>query len=276
VPSNARLIKGIVVIAHGVLQHAQDFHELALFLANDGFAVYAMDDFNHGKSAGGPCGDVIDYQLLVGDLICFCEMVREKHEQTQPFFVIGHSMGSMLSVLIANKIRQLRALILIGNPNKAGPGVASLFGIRFLAPLTQTPLACRISELLSKIDPYGIAAPLHVESITSDPEKLKLIMSDRRRGKPVTRNKSAFELLKMRDAMKKEAAKITVPLLQLHGSEDDISLVSGAQELFASVATPVACKEIKVFVGSKHEILNDRDRLEANACILEFINSQTR
>ena len=44
--------KAIVIITHGMAEHAQRYDEFANFLNQNGYIVYAHDQRGHGKTAG--------------------------------------------------------------------------------------------------------------------------------------------------------------------------------------------------------------------------------
>ncbi len=48
--SRARPLKGCVLISHGLHEHALRYHGAASALAEEGFAVFAIDHIGHGKS----------------------------------------------------------------------------------------------------------------------------------------------------------------------------------------------------------------------------------
>lgn len=182
-PQNEESIRGICVIAHGMLEHAQNYHEFACKLAIENkFAVYAMDHVGHGESSGDS-GFFDSYELLVDEYIDLHYWIRstQHNNNNLPCFLFGHSLGSMIVSAACNRIPNVKAVGLSALPLDAGPGAASLFGIRALYPLSQTSVAIPILKFLSSIDPRGSGAPVFLESCTSDPEKLEFAKSDFRR-----------------------------------------------------------------------------------------------
>jgi len=116
-----------------------------------------------------------------------------------------------------------------------GPGVSSPFGFRCLYPITQTSVAITLTSLLASIDPSGAAAPLLQEEITSDINDLMKLKKDKRMGPNYVTNKSAYEVLKLVDNSKLEIKNIKIPVLIIHGSIDQISLLEGSQYLYDNI-----------------------------------------
>jgi len=116
-----------------------------------------------------------------------------------------------------------------------GPGVSSPFGFRCLYPITQTSIAITLTSLLASIDPSGIAAPLLQDEITSDSDDLIKLKKDKRMGPNYVSNKSAYEILKLLDNSKLEIKNIKIPILIIHGSIDQISLLEGSQYLYDNI-----------------------------------------
>ena len=182
-PKNEEDIKGICMIAHGMLEHAQNYHEFATKLALENkFAVYAMDHFGHGESSGDS-GFFTSYEMLVNEYIDLHHWIRSTQHNSKnlPCFLFGHSLGSMIVSAACNRIPNIKAVGLSALPLDAGPGAASLFGIRALYPLSQTSVAIPLLKFLSSIDPRGKGAPVFLESCTSDEGKLEFSRSDFRR-----------------------------------------------------------------------------------------------
>jgi alpha-beta hydrolase superfamily lysophospholipase len=89
--------QGVVVIAHGMGEHAARYARLATALTADGWAVYASDHRGHGRTAADPesLGRLGDdgWNALVADLGRVIDAAAERHPGL-PLVLLGHSMGS--------------------------------------------------------------------------------------------------------------------------------------------------------------------------------------
>lgn len=124
-------IRGIVQIAHGIVEHIERYDEFAAFLANNGFLVVGNDHLGHGKSINdeselGFFAEEGGWDIAVGDMEKLHDMVAEEHPGV-PYFLFGHSMGSFLArtyiilhrsgldgVILSGTGQQPKALVLGG------------------------------------------------------------------------------------------------------------------------------------------------------------------
>ncbi len=100
-PDNDGPIRGVVQIAHGMSEHSARYARFAERLTKAGFAVFANDHRGHGQTAGeisnvGYFEDGNFWDAAIDDLAQFNKIIRNQYA-TQPIFLFGHSMGSMLA-----------------------------------------------------------------------------------------------------------------------------------------------------------------------------------
>ncbi len=100
-PDGSVPVKGVVQIAHGMVEHAGRYRFLANALTDSGYAVYAGDHRGHGKTAGSPekAGHFPEkdgFRLAAGDMKALTDIIKEERPGL-PVFLYGHSMGSLLS-----------------------------------------------------------------------------------------------------------------------------------------------------------------------------------
>lgn len=93
-------VKGIVQIAHGMVEHAQRYEDFSRFLASNGFLVYANDHRGHGRSIKdekkrGFFAKRNGFQKVVEDFEQITSKIRKNYPNT-PLFLFGHSMGSFI------------------------------------------------------------------------------------------------------------------------------------------------------------------------------------
>jgi alpha-beta hydrolase superfamily lysophospholipase len=62
-----------------------------------GYQIYALDHRGYGKSDGN-IDEISGFSVFVADLKIFFDIIREKHSD-EKIFLIGHSMGSVISLL---------------------------------------------------------------------------------------------------------------------------------------------------------------------------------
>lgn len=91
--------KAVVIIAHGMAEHAGRHGRLAERLTEAGYSVYAPDHRGHGRTAQsredlGYLGED-GFRAAVADLRQLHQIVKQKHPELS-VFLLGHSMGSFL------------------------------------------------------------------------------------------------------------------------------------------------------------------------------------
>ena len=117
--------RGVVQISHGMTDYTARYKNLIEFLTGEGFIVCGHHHLGHGKTAR----DALDFgffadkggvELLVRDMHSMNRLLRERFPEL-PVIMLGHSMGSFISRLYANKYPHTIAGLIIhgtGGPNK--------------------------------------------------------------------------------------------------------------------------------------------------------------
>jgi len=122
--------KANVMISHGMAEHSLRYDDLAKYLNDNGFNVFAIDHIGHGKYAKilGHMGKD-EFNLCVSNMNELIELINE--ETKLETFLLGHSMGSFLSQLYIERYHNIKGCILSGSSKatplmKMGSIVASL------------------------------------------------------------------------------------------------------------------------------------------------------
>ena len=90
-------LRGLVVLVHGLGEHAGRYGAVAEQLNTWGFAVRGYDHYGHGESAG-PRGGLSSDTRLLDDLADMIECTRARLPPGLPLVLLGHSMGGQLGV----------------------------------------------------------------------------------------------------------------------------------------------------------------------------------
>lgn len=98
--------KAVVIMLHGLLQHAECFAPIANHLAQKGYLVVALDQRGHGyrhfHNHPNDPGYAIDYPGSMEDLTAVARTLREQHP-TLPLFCLGESAGAAITVRSATR-----------------------------------------------------------------------------------------------------------------------------------------------------------------------------
>lgn len=92
--------KGIVVIAHGFMEHSGRYIDFAKQLVAHNIGVCIIDHRGNGFS-GGMKGDIEDFFDFVEDLSAVVDTLRAKYKK--PIMTFGHSMGGLITFIYGLK-----------------------------------------------------------------------------------------------------------------------------------------------------------------------------
>ncbi|MCH1884050.1 alpha/beta hydrolase [Agrococcus sp. ARC_14] len=116
--------KGVVLIAHGLGEHALRYEHVAQRLVAAGYAVWAIDQRGHGATGiEQHSGDLTKLgrlgaggmRAVVGDLSTTLRRIRGEHPGL-PVAILGHSWGSLSTqILLNSKAELVDAAVLTGS-----------------------------------------------------------------------------------------------------------------------------------------------------------------
>jgi len=234
-----------LVLCHGYAEHGGRYDAVASRLAGQGLAVWAIDLHGHGAS-GGERASVRDVAHLVEDVLVALDRAHAARPQL-PAFVLGHSMGGLVSTALAlDHQDRLGGLVL------SGAAIADPAGIEPLLELDPLPEVVLSSDMLSRdpqvaadydADPLNYRGPFRRET-------LRALTSGARH-------------------VRVRFASLRLPLLVLHGGDDQIVPAAASQDLFDGAAS--SDKELGIYPGLRHEILNEPEGSEITDRIAAWI-----
>lgn len=94
--------RGILLICHGLAEHARRYARFAATMAAAGYHVYAHDHRGHGETTapGAPLGRFAQHggaDIVIADVLAIRELARERHGDL-PVILFGHSMGGLIAL----------------------------------------------------------------------------------------------------------------------------------------------------------------------------------
>ena len=92
-------LRGVVLLVHGLGEHAGRYDHVARQLNAWGFAVRGYDQSGHGESPGLP-GSLPTENRLLDDLADMVDSTRTRMQKQTPLILLGHSMGGLVVALI--------------------------------------------------------------------------------------------------------------------------------------------------------------------------------
>lgn len=108
--------KGVVLLVHGMSEHAGRYDEFARYLNDRGYIVFADDHRAHGRTEsdvnrGRHKGNI--FRKTLEDELFICDMLKDEYDL--PVFVLGHSYGSFISQALAQENTCAKAIALVGS-----------------------------------------------------------------------------------------------------------------------------------------------------------------
>jgi len=200
--------KAILLVVHGLAEHSGRYMNLVNHLVPSGYAVYGMDHIGHGKS-DGKRAYVERFHDYTKTLKTYFDMIQ-KWQPKKPIFLIGHSMGGLISSAHLLKHQEELAGAVLSGPSIKVPDNISQ-AIIFLGKMLSIIMP---KAGLIKLDPDGVSQdPAVVEAYVNDP----LVFT----GKATSR--LGAELLKTMQSVTKQATKIKLPIMIVQGGDDKLA-----------------------------------------------------
>jgi acylglycerol lipase len=232
--------RAVVLIVHGIGEHGGRYMNVVNHLAPRGHALYAVDHIGHGKS-GGTREYVERFEDYVDTLKIFFDMIRG-WQPDRPIFMLGHSLGGLIATVYLLD-------------HQGGLAGAVISGPAVKVPDNISPVTVALGKLLSAVMPRFGLVGLSADGVSRDPAVVRAYVQDPLVYTGKTPARSAAEMLKAMQRVEAEAARITLPILILQGSEDKLVDPSGAQMLYDKVGS--TDKTYKLYEGLYHEVHNE-------------------
>jgi alpha-beta hydrolase superfamily lysophospholipase len=236
----------VVLLAHGLGEHARRYDHVAARLVADGGEVYAPDHYGHGGS-DGERAVVDDLAAMVEDLRAVAVRVGAK-QAAIPMVLVGHSMGAVIAARYAQLHGdELAALVLSGPPLGDNPALAALLD---MDPFPDVPID---PAVLSR-DPAVGAAYAADPLVYHGPLTLTTLQGIFAGVEAVAQGGELGEL----------------PTLWIHGEVDELAPLEPARAAIAHLRGRHF--EEKVYPQARHEIFNETNKDEVIEDVLAFIH----
>jgi alpha-beta hydrolase superfamily lysophospholipase len=248
--------RGLVFILHGYGEHSGRYRHVMEYLAAYGYASCAPDHRGHGRSARH-LGDLESFDRILEDLALFKDVILTGVRPSR-LFILGHSMGGCL------------ALCLSARHSRSVTGTVAIAPMILIPPYA-SPVLIAVSSVMAALAPRLPAQAFPVEYTCRDPQVLEASQRDPccYNGKMMVRTGSQmlYGIKKARSVLH----EISLPLLLLHGGDDQVMNVDGSRHVLAEVGS--RDKELKIYEKLYHEILNEPEKDRPLADILAWLDA---
>lgn len=249
--------KAAIMLVHGLGEHCQRYEPLAAHLNAAGYSVYSMDLPNHGNSAG-PKGHIESFDKFLDAASGLYQRIVSDNADA-PVYLLGHSMGGLISsrFLIDHQDKFKGAIL-------SGPAIQS----------PQSPPSWQIGlmKVISMFAPKLGMLELDSNLVSRDPAVVKDYLDDPLVNDNKLSAKLLVEMFKTMGEVADNAAKISLPLLIMHGAEDQLTSPSGSQWLNQEVAS--SDKTLKIYPELFHEIFNEPEAPTVFADVVSWLDAR--
>lgn len=249
-------LRGVVLLVHGLGEHAGRYEHVARELNNWGFAVRGYDQFGHGES-GGPRGGLPTPGRLVDDLAEMVQSARTRTPDGVPLIVLGHSMGGLVAAQYA----------------AAHP--ASIDALVLSSPALGTR-ASALQKLLLRTLPrlapdLRVGNGLQTRWLSHDPEVERAYRAD-----PLVHDRISARLAGVitgggRQVLA-QAPRWKVPTLLIYAGRDRLVDPAGSRAFAA--AAPARLVTSCCFEELYHEIFNEQDAQPVFDCLRRWLDQR--
>ncbi|WP_010235435.1 alpha/beta fold hydrolase [Clostridium arbusti] len=287
-PRKRHKVKGIIQVAHGLGETIEYYEEFADFFIQNGYIVYVNEALGHGRTAG----DINDLSYkytggntgtdglnhMVNNLKMLTDDIKRKYFNKK-IFLIGHSLGSVLSQIYAYKYGDsINGIIFTGAISDLGE---EKFGnlIRIAKNEVETygrsePSLEAFNAIFGHLNDKFEPASTEFDWITSDEKMLKESLSSPYANIQFNTGFYLDFFYALKDRIdKNNLRKIPkdLPLFFLSGSDDPFG--NGIKELF-NIYREERLKDISfnLYEGKRHSILREVNRSVVFKDILNWIN----
>ncbi len=276
--------KAVLQIAHGMCEHKERYYPFMRFMAEHGYACVIHDHRGHGKSLRNP--EDLGYfyenggEALVEDLHQITREIKKEY-QGLPFFLFGHSMGSMAVRCYTKKYDfELDGLIVCGCPSDnplAGIGLVLDRVLKFFqGGHGRSNLADKI--FAGDFEKRFAAEGMEHAWICTDKEVVKAYNADPACNFTFTLNGYESLLWLVKHTYSSDGWVLKQRELPIHfvsGSDDPCMVSEGkfmeAVDLMKAVGYVNVTSQL--YAGMRHEILNEIGKEKVYSDILEFYDN---
>jgi alpha-beta hydrolase superfamily lysophospholipase len=281
--------RAVLLIAHGMAEHADRYAPLAQFLGVRGFHVHAIDHRGHGRSATnaddlGHFSDSDGWLKVIGDLQTAVTHVRNLHPGL-PVVLLGHSMGSFISQAWAIEHgKGVDALVLSGSNH----GSILLYRIAGLvARLEKFRQGARGKSALLEFLSFGAfnnafkPARTDYDWLSRDEAQVDLYVKDPLCGFRVS-NQLWIDLLGglVEITKVKNLARIPheLPVYLLAGDQDPVGQAGKGVEKLAVKLREAGIRDVSVMLyrEGRHEMFNETNRAEVFGDLAQWLKTHLK
>ncbi len=255
--------RAVLVVVHGLGDHARRYRGLAQALNAQGVAVLAQDHRGHAGS-GGARQRIDSVEQAAGDVGLALQEAARRWPAV-PVYLHGHSFGGLVVVHMA--------------ATSAATTTQHLAGVVVSSAALQRPAGVSDGQLsvvraLSALAPGLGLEPLDPAKVVREPAAQAALVADPLIDKNKLPARTVATLLMGVDAIQPKLAQVRQPLLMLHGGADTVTPPAGSSALHDQAASTE--KRLRLYDKALHDLLHEPEAAAVTQEIAAFVTKQRR
>jgi alpha-beta hydrolase superfamily lysophospholipase len=229
----------VIILVHGGGDHSGRHTNVVNYFVQRQYAIYAFDLRGHGHSPGQR-GHINTWNEFREDFAAFKKIVRQEQPDL-PVIIYGHSLGGVITLDYCLRNPQGLSGLICSSPAIGELGIAAILW--------------QIARILDRIWPScPLKTGLDISKLSRDPDVEKAAKAD-----PLYHSKATprfgMQVKKTVEKIHSNARDLSLPLLIVHGTDDEIASIEGSRKFFNNVTYPD--KDFREYKGGFHELHND-------------------
>ena len=250
--------KAVVALLHGLGEHIGRYAHVGEAFSNAGYAVMGFDLRGHGKS-GGLRGHLPSVEAYMRDIDLLLEHVRARYPGL-PVFLYGHSLGAILALTYGLRRKpDLKGVI------ASAPGMHTA--------LEKQPMKVMLAKVLGSLAPTVLMhSGLDPAVLSHDPQVEKDYIGD-----PLVHDKVSLgfgkRMLESNRWTLQHASEFALPLLLMHGMDDQLNLPSSSTEFAESLNGKA---QLVLWDHLYHELHNEPEKAQVFSTAIDWMDERLR
>ena len=285
---------GVVVLSHGMAEHASRYERFASLLTNEGFALFAEDHRGHGETALLAKESGTGFLGYLADKDGFFRVVDDIHEEVEEakkaypgkkVFLFGHSFGSFVSQCFIEKYgSSIDGCILCGT---AGPRYAMVKAASIVGGIVKLFTGKKhVSKFMDKMafGSYNARIPsprTPFDWLSRDEKQVDAYIADEYCGFVCTIGffcdmfaGLSYIHTKPHIAM----IPLELPIHFIDGTGDPVGDYAESVKNLYNIYRSNGIKDvtIKLFEDARHELLNETNKEEVEADVISWLKEKVQ
>ena len=280
-------VRGILQIAHGMVEFIDRYDRFAAFMASQGFYVVGNDHLGHGKSVTdesqlGYFAENDGNLCVIGDMQQLREDTEKKYPGV-PYFLLGHSMGSFLARQYIEKYGEgLKGAIIMGTGYQ--PAATLSMGIRLTSLMKKVKGGHFRSKMVNNMALGSYNKSFEPARTKNDWLTKDEAIVDAYEANPLNQfmftvngyNNMFKGMLFAQSQENLDKIPKDLPILVVSGENDPVGEFGKGPKTVAEIYKKTGIEDValKLYPGDRHEILNELDKETVDQDILKWIEER--